>query len=88
MSIRYVTNLDYARDRERWPRDHTVVPQIGATVVSERGLELKVVGVTHLYGGDVEVELHARCGMNIAEWEAWYLRHKNEELFRSSRRQK
>lgn len=57
ISIRCRTNLD-GFEHEEWPTSLAAVPVPGQLVQAKSGKRLKVVAVTWLYDGWLEVELH------------------------------
>ena len=76
------TNLDLNRN-EKWPDYLSCRPCCGDVIISNTGLELKVVRITHMKaeGGEVsnslDVELHlVNSNITITEFEKWY-RNRN-----------
>ena len=45
------TNLDLSI-HQNWPEEFACRPEIGDRVASESGFSLKIVGITHCYGGN------------------------------------
>ena len=51
------TNLDDFK-RETWPTKLFHRPLIGESIESRSGSRLKIVSVTHLFNGELSLELH------------------------------
>ncbi len=51
------TNLDGYRG-EKWPEQVQSAPRVGDWMQAESKRRLRVVEVTHLFSGELEVELH------------------------------